>query len=198
MPIDQPLKTIIEALLFSANYPLAIDQLQILFPEDEQPKRAEIRAVLAELQADYAERGIELVEVASGYRFQARQAFSFWIKRLYAQRPPRYSRALLETLALIAYRQPITRAEIESIRGVSVSSYILKNLKDYQWIRVVGHRESPGKPALYGTTRLFLDHFNLKSLDNLPSLAELREMKDLYAEGFEADEISDKEEETDN
>lgn len=195
MPIDKPLKMIIEALLFSANFPLAVDQLQALFPEDEQPKRAEIRAVLAELQVDYAERGIELVEVASGYRFQTRQAFSFWIKRLYAQRPPRYSRALLETLALIAYRQPITRTEIESIRGVSVSSNILRNLKDYQWIRVIGHRETPGKPALYGTTRLFLDHFNLKSLEELPSLAELREMKDLYAEGFEADEVSDTEDE---
>ena len=192
---DKPLKIVIEAVLFAANYPLAIDQLQVLFPEDEQPKRAEIRAVLAELQADYIERGIELVEVASGYRFQSRQAFSPWIKRLYAQRPPRYSRALLETLALIAYRQPITRSEIESIRGVSVSSNILKNLKDYQWVRVIGHRESPGRPALYGTTRLFLDHFNLKNLEALPTLAELREMKDLYAEGFEADEVETSDEE---
>lgn len=188
------LKSVIEALLFAANTPLAIDQLQALFPETEQPKRSEIREVLAQLQTDYTARSIELIEVASGYRFQVKKDFSFWIKQLYAQRPPRYSRALLETLALIAYRQPITRTEIESIRGVSISSAILKNLKDYQWIRVVGHRESPGRPALYGTTRAFLDHFNLKSLAELPSLAELREMKDLYAEGFEPDEVEETDE----
>jgi len=131
---------------------------------------------LKALQADYQERGIELKQVASGYRFQVKQDLSDWIKRLWSKRPPRYSRALLETLAIIAYRQPITRGEIETIRGVSVSSQIVKTLLDYQWIRVLAHRETAGRPALYGTTRHFLDHFNLKTLNELPTLADLKEL----------------------
>jgi len=135
--------------------------------------RDAIREALDWLQADCAERGIELQHVASGYRFQVRQELAPWISRLWEERPPRYSRALLETLALIAYRQPITRGEIEAIRGVSVSTNIMKTLQEREWIRVVGHREVPGRPALYGSTRQFLDYFNLKSLDDLPALADL-------------------------
>jgi len=175
-PIDTKLKNILEAAIFAADRPLTIDHLLALFPEQQQPERAIIRAALKALQADYQERGIELKQVASGYRFQVKQDLSDWIKRLWSKRPPRYSRALLETLAIIAYRQPITRGEIETIRGVSVSSQIVKTLLDYQWIRVLAHRETAGRPALYGTTRHFLDHFNLKTLNELPTLADLKEL----------------------
>jgi len=180
--IENPLKSILEAVLFAADRPLNLDRLQALFSSEEtSPKRSELRAALAELQQDYAERSVELVEVASGYRFQARSEFMSWIKRLEPERPPRYSRALLETLALIAYKQPITRKEIEQIRGVSISSSIVKNLMDYQWIRILAHRNTPGHPALYGTTRQFLDHFNLKTLNELPTLADIKEMGELLS-----------------
>jgi segregation and condensation protein B len=179
---DYSLKAIIEAALFAAEQPLTIDHLLILFPEEERPPRNAIRSALKELVQEYAQRGIELKEIASGWRFQVRAEFAPWISRLWQKRPIRYSRALMETLALIAYRQPITRAEIEAIRGVSVNTQILRTLQDYEWIRVLAHKETSGRPALYGTTRTFLDHFNLKSLNELPSLAQLQEMPNLSSE----------------
>lgn len=182
---SQPLKNIIEAALLAAGHPLTLDQLTALFAEGEQPAREALRAALDELRQDCAQRGIELKEVSSGYRFQVKEEFAPWVSRLWDERPTRYSRALLETLALMAYRQPITRAEIEDIRGVAVSSNIIKTLLEREWIRVVGHREVPGRPALYGTTRQFLDSFNLKSLNDLPPLAEIRNLDELSAELFE-------------
>lgn len=185
---DTSLKNIIEAALFAANRPLPIDQLLSLFPENEQPERSQIREVLQQLQQDYLQHGIELVQVASGYRFQIKQELAPWIKRLWNERPPRHSRALLETLAIIAYRQPVTRSEIETIRGISVNPDILKKLLEYNWIRVLAHRDSPGRPALYGTTRHFLDYFNLKTLNDLPPLAELKTRLPHQEEMF-ADEL---------
>ena len=179
---QQQLKKIIEAALFSAGDPLTVDRLARLFEEGSQPEKKEIREVLQALADDFEGRGIELVEVSSGYRFQARQETSQWVARLWEEKTPRYSRALLETLALVAYRQPITRAEIEDIRGVSVSSSIMKTLQERDWVRVVGHRDVPGKPGLYATTREFLDYFNLKGLDDLPTLAELKDIDKLNAE----------------
>ncbi len=178
----QQLKHIVEAALFSAGRPLSLNQILALFEEGERPAREALRAVLDELAADWRERGIELKEVASGFRFQVRQELAPWISRLSEERPPRYSRALLETLALIVYRQPITRAGIEEIRGVAVSSSIMRTLLEREWIRVVGHRDVPGKPALYGTTRKFLDYFNLKSLSELPPLAEISPVDHLQKE----------------
>ncbi|MBI2778675.1 MAG: SMC-Scp complex subunit ScpB [Gammaproteobacteria bacterium] len=182
---SQHLKNIIEAALLAAGHPLTLEQLTALFAEGEQPAREELRTALDELRQDCAQRGIELKEVSSGYRFQVKEEFAPWVSRLWDERPTRYSRALLETLALMAYRQPITRAEIEDIRGVAVSSNIIKTLLEREWIRVVGHREVPGRPALYGTTRQFLDSFNLKSLNDLPPLAEIRNLDELSAELFE-------------
>ncbi|MDX5334168.1 MAG: SMC-Scp complex subunit ScpB [Gammaproteobacteria bacterium] len=180
---NSKLKKIIEGALLAASQPLSVEQLEKLFVEgEERPTRDEIREALNDLESDCAERGYELKQVASGYRFQVRQEFAHWVGRLWEEKPPRYSRATLETLALIAYRQPITRAEIEEIRGVSVSSNIIKSLTERDWIRVVGHRDVPGKPAMYGTTRGFLDYFNLKSLDELPTLAELRDLDKLHPE----------------
>jgi segregation and condensation protein B len=170
---DFPLKSIIEAALFAAGKPLTIDHFLALFAENSQPERSVIRTILRELREEYAERGIELVEVASGYRFQTKQNLTPWLKGLQPERSPRYSRALLETLAIIAYRQPITRGEIEKIRGISVSSDIIRKLHDYKWIRVLAHRDTPGKPALYGTTKEFLNYFNLRNLNDLPPLTEL-------------------------
>jgi segregation and condensation protein B len=175
---NPPLKPILEAALLAAG-PLTIEVLQGLFAEVEPPSRPTLRAVLTELQQDCVERGIELIETAMGFRFQTKASLTPWLKRLYTERPPHYSRALLETLAIIAYRQPITRQEIEAIRGISVSTDIIKKLQDYNWIRVLAHRDTPGHPALYGTTRAFLDHFNLKNLNDLPTLAELRDMENL-------------------
>lgn len=166
-------KAIIEAALLTAGQPLSCDRLLALFEDNERPARDQLRAWLDELQEEWRSRSVELVEVSSGYRFQARQDLSPWIARLTDERRPRYSRALMETLALIAYRQPITRAEIEDVRGVAVSTHIIKTLTDREWIRVVGHRDVPGRPALFGTTRQFLDQFNLKSLSELPPLTEL-------------------------
>ncbi len=173
------LKRIIEAALLAAGNPLTPTQLLALFGENEATSHDEISRAIASLQADCESRGIELLEVASGFRYQVRQDVHAWVARLWTERPSRYSRALLETLALIAYRQPITRAEIEQIRGVAVSTHIVKTLEEREWIRVVGHRDVPGKPALFGTTRGFLDYFNLKSLDELPSLGEIRDLEDL-------------------
>jgi segregation and condensation protein B len=173
------LKNILEAALFAATQPLSIDRMLTLFLDDAQPTRDEIRAALEQLRADYAGRGVELHEVSSGFRFQARQEFAQWVARLWEERPQKYSRALLETLALIAYRQPITRAEIEDVRGVTVSSHIIKTLEERGWVRVVGHKEIPGRPALLATTRDFLDYFNLKSLEQLPPLADIRNLEDV-------------------
>ena len=173
------LKRIVEAALLAASSPLSIMQLAALFPEGETPSHDALARTIETLQADCAERGVELVEVSSGFRYQVRQDVHPWISRLWTERPARYTRALLETLALIAYRQPITRAEIEQIRGVAVSSNIVRTLEEREWIRVVGHRDVPGRPALFGTTRLFLDYFNLKSLDELPPLSDLHDIDEL-------------------
>lgn len=173
------LKRIIEAAILAAGNPLTPAQLLGLFENGETVSHDDIARALESLQADCQDRGIELVEVASGFRYQVRQDVHPWVARLWTEKPSRYSRALLETLALIAYRQPITRAEIEQIRGVGVSTHIVKTLEEREWIRVVGHRDVPGKPALFGTTRGFLDYFNLKSLDELPSLSEIRDIEDL-------------------
>jgi segregation and condensation protein B len=174
----QQRKCIVEAALLAAGQPLSLAQLAALFGEAEAPSHEELERTLQELAADCAERGIELKEVASGFRYQVRADVYPWVSRLWTERQTKYSRALLETLALIAYRQPITRGEIEQIRGVAVSSNIIKTLEEREWVRVVGYRDVPGKPALFGTTRAFLDYFNLKSLDELPPLAEIREIED--------------------
>ena len=175
-------KNIIEAALMVAGRPLNIDGLLSVFGDGPRPDRAEIRSAVETLREEYAGRGIELVEVASGYRIQASADLSDWLSRLWQERPQRYSRALMETLALIAYRQPITRGEIEDVRGVSVSSGIIRTLLERNWIRVVGHRDVPGKPEMFGTTRDFLDYFGLRRLEELPSLVELRDLDSLNVE----------------
>lgn len=179
---EQQMKMILEGALLAAGRALTLDDLLGLFEDDERPERDAVRAALTALQEDYAERSFVLKEVASGFRLQVKRELSPWISRLWLERPSRYSRALLETLALVAYRQPITRGEIEDIRGVSVSSSIMKTLQERDWIRVVGHRDVPGKPAMYGTSKPFLDYFDLKSLDELPTLAELRDIDSINAE----------------
>lgn len=177
---------ILEGAILAAGRPLTVQNMADLFEEHERPANTEIREALKQVAERCEDRGFELQEVASGFRFQVRQQLSPWIGRLWTERPAKYSRALLETLALIAYRQPITRGEIEEIRGVAVSSNIIKTLHERDWIRVVGHRDVPGRPAMYATTRTFLDYFNLKNLDQLPALAEIRDFDTLTAElGFE-------------
>jgi segregation and condensation protein B len=170
------LKHIIEAALLAADEPLSVSHIASLFDEDEAPSAAQIGEALEAIAADCEDRGVELREVASGFRLQVKAEFQPWISRLWTERPARYSRAMLETLALIAYRQPITRGEIESVRGVSLSPNIIRTLQEREWVRIVGHRDVPGKPALFGTTKTFLDYFNLKSLDELPTLSELRDL----------------------
>jgi len=193
---QQQIKHIIEAALLAAGQNLTIDRLLALFAEESAPPgREQIREALAQLDREYSGRGIELRETGSGFRLQVRQEFAPWIGRLWEERPQRYSRALLETLAIIAYRQPITRGEIEDIRGVAVSSNIIKTLQEREWIRIVGHRDVPGKPGLYATTRRFLDHFNLKSLNDLPTLAELRDLDEISAELEQPPPAADKEKE---
>jgi segregation and condensation protein B len=183
----EQLQQILEAALLAAGQPLSPVQLAALFNDEERPPSGEISRVLERLGNDCAKRGIELRKVASGYRLQVKQELNEWVSRLWKERPPRYSRALLETIALIAYRQPITRGEIESVRGVSVSTNIIRTLQEREWIRVVGHRDVPGKPALFGTTSTFLDSFDLQNLDDLPTLAEIRDMENLEPElQFEA------------
>lgn len=179
--LDQQLiGRIVEAAIMAAPQPLSITQLYALFPDDEPaPPVGSIERAIGELQQACDERGVELIEVASGFRFQVKNDVHNWVARLWTERQSKYTRATLETLALIAYRQPITRGEIEQIRGVAVSAQMVKALEDREWIRVVGHRDVPGKPALFGTTKGFLDYFGLKSLDALPPLAELKEIPEL-------------------
>ena len=178
----QQLKNIVEAALLAAGEPLNVERLATLFEEEQRPEKQALLAAIEALQADCAGRGIELRELASGYRYQARSEVSLWVSRLWEERAPRYSRALLETLALVAYRQPITRAEIEDIRGVAVSSSIMKTLLERGWVRIIGHRDVPGRPALYASTREFIDYFNLKTLDELPTLGELKDLDKFNAE----------------
>ncbi|HLT64359.1 MAG TPA: SMC-Scp complex subunit ScpB [Pseudohongiella sp.] len=176
------LRQIIEGVLLAAGKPMPIAALSELFLEAERPDNDKIRAALQQIAEDCEGRGFELKEVASGFRFQVRQHLSPWVSRLSEERPQRYTRALLETLGLIAYRQPITRGDIEEIRGVAVSSTIIRTLLDREWIRVVGHRDVPGRPAMFATTRQFLDYFNLKSLQELPPLSEIRDLDQLNPE----------------
>jgi segregation and condensation protein B len=178
--IDQSLiNRIVEAALLASSQPLSLAQLRELFPDEQPAPNGAIEAALAHLREACADRGVELVEVASGFRYQVRAEVHGWVARLWTERQTRYTRATLETLALIAYRQPITRGEIEQVRGVSVSSNIIKALEEREWIRVVGHRDVPGRPALFGTTRTFLDYFGLKRLDELPPLSELKDIGEL-------------------
>ena len=182
---DEKLRNIVETILLSAGRPLTLDQLLALFTGDtDQPDRQSLRRALATIAENWLSRGIELVEVSSGYRFQAKSGYAHWIQRLWTDRPARYSRALLETLAIIAYRQPVTRGEIEDIRGVAVSTSIIKTLTERDWIRVIGHREVPGRPGLYGTTKGFLDHFGLKHLEALPPLIEIRDLEQINPDLF--------------
>jgi segregation and condensation protein B len=177
------IKNILEAVLLAAERSLTVVQLEALFELDEErPTRDEIRQALHEMADDYESRGFELKQVASGFRLQVRQEFSTWVGRLWEEKPARYTRALLETMALIAYRQPITRGEIEEVRGVSVSSNIIKTLLERDWIKVLGHKDVPGKPTLYGTTKEFLDYFNLQKLDQLPTLAEIKDLDSIHPE----------------
>ena len=178
--MDQTLITrIIEAALLAANQPLTLAQLNGLFPDDEPAPAGSVGQALETLQAHCADRGVELVELASGFRYQVKADVHRWVARLWTERQTRYTRATLETLALIAYRQPITRGEIEQIRGVSVNANMIKMLEEREWIRSVGHRDVPGRPELFGTTKTFLDYFGLKSLDELPPLAELKDIPEL-------------------
>lgn len=173
------IKYFIEAGLLAAGRPLSVDQLHGLFDEGAAPDKAEIRQAIKDLVDDYEDRGLTISEVASGFRIQVKAAMADRLQKLWEERPPRYSRALFETLALVAYRQPITRGEIEEIRGVSVSTNIIRSLLEREWVRVVGHRDVPGRPAMFGTTRQFLDYFGLKKLDDLPPLADLSDWESL-------------------
>jgi len=177
MTLEQ-MQAIIEAAIMVAGCPITATSLQNMFPENERPSIADIKDIITRLKErhEHENSGIQLQEVASGYRFQAKSELSPWLSKLWEERAPRYSRAFLETLVIIAYKQPLTRAEIEDIRGVTVSSNIMKTLQEREWVRVIGYREIPGKPAIYGTTKTFLDYFNLKSLTDLPSLAEFRDL----------------------
>ncbi len=175
------LKRILEGAMLAAGEPLSIERMKRLFLEKECPQTAAIRAALESLVEDYQGRGFELKEVGSGWRIQVCQDLSLWVGRLWVEKPARYSRALLETLALIAYRQPVTRGEIEQVRGVSVSSSIIRTLLERGWVRIVGHRDVPGRPALYATTRGFLDYFNLKNLNELPSLDAIMDLDKISA-----------------
>ncbi len=173
---NEELKPVVEGLIFAADEPMSIKDLFAIFTDNAAIEQVQIKEVLDQLKEEYEGRGLELKEVGSGFRFQVREAHAEWVAKLWQERPARYSRASLETLALIAYRQPITRAEIENVRGVSVSSNIIKTLVEREWVRIVGHRDVPGKPALYSTTKTFLDYFNLKSLEDLPPLSELKDI----------------------
>jgi segregation and condensation protein B len=177
----EELQRILEALLLASDQPLGLDRILALFEEAERPSKAQLKEALDGLRAALESRAVELREVGGGWRIQTRQDYAGWVARLWEEKPPRYSRALLETLALIVYRQPISRAEIEEVRGVSLSQSILKTLMERNWVRVVGYREVPGRPALFGTTKEFLDDFNLGSLEELPALPEIRDLDALAA-----------------
>lgn len=174
--MDNQVKDILEASLFAASEPLSIVELQNLFLLEERPDKHRVRDCMLQLEKEYAEKPIELVEVASGYRFQVRTKYATWVARLWEEKPVKYGRALLETLAIVAYQQPATRGEIEDIRGVAVSTNTVRTLMEREWIRVVGHKDVPGKPALYATTATFLDYFNLQTLADLPPLAKLMDI----------------------
>jgi segregation and condensation protein B len=176
------IKKILEGALLAAGKSLTVVQLEALFEDEQRPPRDQLKAALEDIEADCRDRGFELKQTASGYRFQVCQELSPWVNKLWEEKPKRYSRALLETLSLIAYRQPLTRGDIELVRGVAVSSDIIRSLMEREWIRVVGHRDVPGKPALYATTKQFLDYFNLKSLEHLPALSELKDLTELDPE----------------
>lgn len=173
------IKRIVEGALMAAGKSLDLNHLERLFEDGERPPKDQLRAALEEIDVDCRGRGFELKQTASGYRFQVHQDLSTWVNRLWDEKPKRYSRAMLETLSLIAYRQPLTRGDIELVRGVAVSSEIIKTLQEREWVRVVGYRDVPGKPALFATTKQFLDYFNLKSLDDLPALGEIKDLTDL-------------------
>jgi segregation and condensation protein B len=175
---DFPLKQIIEGAILASESPLSLDNLTALF-EFDPPSRQDVKQALEVIAAECGDRGFELRQLASGYRFQVKQDYADWVGRLWEERPQRYTRALLETLALIAYKQPITRGDIEEVRGVTVSTNIIRSLLEREWIRVVGHRDVPGRPAMYATTKHFLDYFNLSSLDELPTLSEIRDLDDM-------------------
>lgn len=170
------IKHIVEAILFAAHRPMTCKQIQMVFPELEQPDLTDIESAIEAITADYQPRPIELKRVASGYRFQVKAELSHWVSRLFEEKPPKYSRALMETLAIIAYRQPVTRGDIEDIRGVSVSSSIIQTLLEREWIKVIGQKAVPGRPSLYGTSKQFLDYFNLSTLTELPTLAEIQQL----------------------
>lgn len=182
MAPDQ-VKRIVEAALMAVDKPLTIAHLHGLFANELEPvERAQVKDAITELQGEYEDRGVSVVEVASGFRVQIDQEVSPWISLLFEERAPKYTRALLETLALVAYRQPITRSEIEEVRGVSVSTNIIKTLLEREWVRVVGHKEVPGRPAMYATTKEFLDYFNLRRIDELPPLSELKDLDSIAKE----------------
>jgi segregation and condensation protein B len=183
--MDQALITrIVEAALLAANQPLTLAQLHGLFPEEQPAPSGSVEQALEQLREACAERGVDLVEVASGFRYQVKEEVHGWVARLWTERKTKYTRATLETLALIAYRQPITRGEIEAVRGVAVSSNTIQALEEREWIRVVGHRDVPGRPALFGTTKIFLDYFGLKRLEDLPPLSELKDIGELEPQLF--------------
>ncbi|MEK1939098.1 MAG: SMC-Scp complex subunit ScpB [Pseudomonas sp.] len=191
MNLNDPkeLASLLEAFLLASGKPQSLERLFELFEEGERPEPAVFKKALVVLEKSCAGRAFELKEVATGYRIQVREMYAPWVGRLWEERPQRYSRAMLETLALVAYRQPITRGEIEDVRGVAVNSHIVKTLLEREWIRVVGYRDVPGKPAMFATTKLFLDHFNLKNLDELPPLAALRELEPEPMLGFDQDDL---------
>ena len=189
--VDNKVKMIVEGLLLAAGKPLSLDNIIQVFSKDEQPDRQELKLVMESISEDCKDRGFELKEVASGFRFQVKQELSEWMAKLWEERPPRYTRALLETLALVAYRQPITRGDIEEIRGVGVSSNIVRTLLDREWIRVVGHRDVPGRPAMFATTKQFLDYSNLKSLQELPPLSEIKDLAEANPEFDLEDDLAD-------
>lgn len=176
------IKRIVEAALLAAGRPLSLDQLRALFGEEHPPAKQDIRAAVDALRDEYADRGIAVGEVASGFRIEIRSSMAPWLTRLWEERPPRYSRALMETLAIIGYRQPVTRGDVEEIRGVAVTTNIIRTLLERGWIKVVGYRDVPGKPAMYGTTREFLDYFGLKQLEDLPPLSEIRDLDRMTAQ----------------
>ena len=192
------IKYFVESALLAAGRPLSVDQLQKLFDGRAEPEKSEIREAIQGLVDEYEGRGITVAEVASGFRIQVKASMADRLQKLWEERPPRYSRALFETLALVAYRQPVTRGEIEEIRGVSVSSNIVRTLIERDWVRVIGHRDVPGRPELFGTTRAFLDYFGLKKLDDLPPLADLSDWESLRiqlnlpeVEDDQADDVPD-------